>query len=328
MAEMDFYILTHKSLTGQLSSLEQRQLDTWLLQDVKNQQAYQEIKRIWELDIDDDETDHVSEAHFQEELRILESAVGEAKRKEDLIKRYKRYAAFGLVTTVICIFLFAWELFLLSEKLPTDTVKFASLQNSAVWLADSSQVFLNDSSFFSYRAGKQTRLAELSGEALFQINPEKRPFVVSANGVQLEVLGTSFVVKAYPGKDMEIIVISGTVSVRSQKQSVTLSTGEKASIKGEQIQKQQNLDPNFDAWYTGKLEFKNTELGEVLKLISQQYDATFAATDSNVLRCRFTGKFNDSRLEDVLRALSFSMNIVFVPGPEGRYIISGAGCMK
>jgi ferric-dicitrate binding protein FerR (iron transport regulator) len=88
-----------------------------------------------------------------------------------------------------------------------------------------------------------------------------------------------------------------------------------------------NDDPNFDSWYTRKLVFKNTELEEVLPLLEELYNISFQVDERRILNCRFTGKFDNAKLEDVLKTLSYSMDIKFTSQIGNYYRVSGRGCV-
>lgn len=69
-------------------------------------------------------------------------------------------------------------------------------------LNDGTKVHLNSMSSLrfplTFEAGK--REVELAGEAYFEVNKTGHPFTVSTQGMQIEVLGTTFNISAYPGE--------------------------------------------------------------------------------------------------------------------------------
>lgn len=330
MPRMDINILIHKSLTGQISSDEQERLNDWLTSGSSNQEIYDEIKLIWENADADQEA--VSEQQFAEELQKLETAVGASEKKDALIKTSRRNSrALAILSAIITLALVAVVFWPVKEQSPAQPVKFSNSRFDQVVLQDGSLVVLNDSSSLEYSQGKDDRLVSLRGEAFFDVTPEERPFKVSAAEVNVEVLGTSFVVKAYPGQPTEVFVVRGKVKVRANGQDVgqgvEVTAGEKATFGTEKIEKSINDNPNFDAWYSGMLEFRNTPLGEVLRELETQYDVGFSVDQPGILPCRFTGKFENASLDEVLRALSFSMNLTFRRKGQTLFAVSGEGCI-
>lgn len=326
MPTMDYNILIHKYLTGEITSEEKKTLDEWLMINPQNRQEFEEIKLIWE---NADEEVEVTDEHFQEELQKLESAVQESIQKDNFIKQYKRSNRVrNLVFITLFIFsglLAAWPYFKPSS---VSTISFANNQNKEVILPDSSRVLLNNASSITFNSNGNVREAILSGEAMFEVKKEERPFLISAGDIRISVKGTSFIVKAYPNSPIEVIVISGLVEMSSHNKKQVLSKGEKSVVAFEprSFNKSINEDPNFNSWYTRKLEFKNTELVKVLALLEMQYETTFGVSENNILNCRFTGKFDNAKLDDVLQTLSYSLDIRFTQ-TGNHYSVSGKGCV-
>jgi transmembrane sensor len=326
MPTMDYNILIHKYLTGEITALEKEQLDDWLKEDSRNQQEFNEIKQIWESP---DEEEEITDEHFQEELAKLESAVIESRKKDDLIKRYQIRSRIRNVVLLACIVLsglaIAWPLL---KSTQTTTISVSNNQNREIFLSDSSRVLLNSKSSIAFTETSRTRDVSLSGEALFEVTKDDRPFIISVNNALIKVLGTSFTVKAYPEEPLEVVVISGSVEVNYNDKTITLSKGEKSiASHSDPFAKSVNEDPNFNSWYTRKFEFKNTALEKILRLLEQQYAVSFKVSEHKLLNCRFTGKFDNAKLEDVLQTLSFSLDIKFSPQPGNHYNVSGQGCV-
>lgn len=82
-------------------------------------------------------------------------------------------------------------------------------------LKDGSVVTLNTDSDVMVNLSKHRREVRLtSGEAMFEVAGDKtRPFVVIAGSTEARVVGTSFVVRALPGKAVQILVREGIVDV-------------------------------------------------------------------------------------------------------------------
>ena len=95
---------------------------------------------------------------------------------------------------------------------------------------------------------------QLKGEAYFEIQPDKiKPFVISANGTETRVLGTTFNLRAYEKEDPVLTVVSGKVAFtneRSRKDVLLLTKGEKATLhkKGNTLTKKKNDQQHFLDW--------------------------------------------------------------------------------
>src|SRR5690606_21533202 len=125
----------------------------------------------------------------------------------------------------------------------------------------------------------------------------------------------------------EVYVISGRISLSYRGGEELLSGGEMASVDANSgIQKHLNNDPNFNSWYTRNFVFDKAELREVLDALRRHYDVMFYVTNTQVLDCRFTGKFQDAQVEDIIEILSYSLNIKFQLQENDSYEVSGKGC--
>ena len=84
-------------------------------------------------------------------------------------------------------------------------------------LPDGSRVSLNENTSLIYPESfsKKKRSVSLSGEAYFEVRQEEtRPFSISTPGVEIEVLGTTFNVKANPGDPfIETVLVAGKVRI-------------------------------------------------------------------------------------------------------------------
>lgn len=143
-------------------------------------------------------------------------------------------------------------------------------------LPDGSVITLNKNSSISYnnQFKGDTRLVEFSGEAYFDIAKDpNKPFVIQANGSEIEVLGTEFNLFCKNGFT-EVTVTEGKVSMTdmSDNESVILNIGEKGEIINGTVRSQLNNDPNFLSWKTKKLYF---EQGELLKDVFIDLEKTY-----------------------------------------------------
>ena len=62
-----------------------------------------------------------------------------------------------------------------------------------------------------------------------------RPFIVEVNGSEIEVLGTSFNVNAYPDAPLEATLVTGSIRFTKGVESVVLLPGQQANVAGEHV---------------------------------------------------------------------------------------------
>ena len=154
-------------------------------------------------------------------------------------------------------------------------------------LADGSKVFLNAESSLKYPVlfSGDLRKVKLEGEAYFEVkrNPEK-PFVVDIGGMQVNVLGTTFGIRAYADeREIRTTLVSGRVNVSAGKQVYELKPSEQAVFdKQTEAVKVAAVDTElFVGWKDGRLVFDNCSLERILKDLGRWYSfEVFYATSA------------------------------------------------
>lgn len=203
-------------------------------------------------------------------------------------------------------------------------------------LPDGSVVKLNANSKLTYAEGfgETHRNIALSGGANFDVQRnEALPFVIEANNGQVEVLGTSFDVKAYDGKDVELNVTEGTVkfsSVNDQSQTEVVNAGEMAMLSGDgsSIERGAVVDQNYAAWWTRKLVFENTPFEKVVKNLEETYWVEIDYSDA-LINCDLTASFDNQSLDGVLELLEFTYvgnQLKVVRTKENQIKLEGKAC--
>jgi transmembrane sensor len=144
-------------------------------------------------------------------------------------------------------------------------------------LADGTKVWLNAASSLKFPTafkGKE-RLVELTGEAYFEVAKNKTmPFIVEFNGTQVNVLGTHFNIKAYPGdKDTRTTLLEGSVSIVDHMDKQVLIPGQQAiAVKTGKLNiVEANLEEAL-AWKNGYFIFHDEDIHDIMKQVERWYD--------------------------------------------------------
>jgi ferric-dicitrate binding protein FerR (iron transport regulator) len=162
-----------------------------------------------------------------------------------------------------------------------ETVSFNTLSTPRggqyqVMLPDGSKVWLNAASRLKYPTafiGKE-RIVELEGQAYFEIAKNAhQPFKVHVNGSDIQVLGTSFDVMAYPDeKTTNTTLLEGAVKVADK----ILKPGQQAAVSGSDINIRQVNTDDAIAWKNGYFSFRDADLPTVMRQLSRWYDVTIS----------------------------------------------------
>lgn len=324
---MHHIVLIHKYLLDMLTEEENRLLQEWLDKDPSNKEELEEIKLIWEAS-EEPEMDDITDEQFHKDLRLLERSIEDSRKKELQKRRMptsSRYVSVFLAAvflTTICFVLLPF-----SKDSAYSQMYARNTAYQELILVDSSQVVLNDSSAVTVSMSQNARETSLTGEAYFQIRKDQRPFIIHARDVTVRALGTSFIVKCYPGRPVEVYVISGDISVEYHAWKQKVSGGEKAIVhETHGIATSPNNDPNFSSWYSTEFVFDKTELRDVLRDLERHYKKRFYVGDSSLLSCRFTGRFNHAKLQEIISILSYTLDLSFIIEDENTYRVGGPGC--
>lgn len=160
----------------------------------------------------------------------------------------------------------------------------------SITLADGTKVWLNAASSIRYPAtftGKE-RKVEMTGEAYFEVAPDvEHPFIVDANKVGIQVLGTSFNINAYPEENnMRTTLVSGLIKVRTSRETSILQPGKTAAIStnGAMQVSSANIKA-VTAWKEGAFFFENADIQTVMRQLERWYDiqVVYEKTGSNEL---------------------------------------------
>jgi transmembrane sensor len=171
-------------------------------------------------------------------------------------------------------------------------------------LPDGTKILLNRHSTLRYPAtfNEGHRDVTLTGEAFFDVMPDaQRPFRIQARQTSVQVLGTSFNVRAYDA-NVSVAVRTGKVRFASKRKAVLLTKNQQATFeaKGDTIRRSLQLLPNEFAYKTGQLVFDNEPLREVVQTLNRVYDADVRLGNQVLGDCRLTTRFTNATLDAVV----------------------------
>lgn len=191
-----------------------------------------------------------------------------------------------------------------------EEVSAPSGQRVLVKLHDGTTVWLNAHSTLRYpnQFGKE-RIVELDGEAFFEVKEDrKKPFVVTTDKLNIEVLGTHFNVHAYKGRDeFRISLLEGAVQIYDRKDEskmLFLNPNEQAELIENKLIKTTFSNTDFLLWREGVYAFDDVTFGDLIKKLEFYYDITIEVRNQNINKYRYSGKFRQrDGVESVLHTL-------------------------
>ncbi len=197
-------------------------------------------------------------------------------------------------------------------------------QKLSFHLEDGTKIILNAGSKLIYpsKFGIDERTVLLEGEAFFDVAKDiTRPFKVITESIVTTALGTSFNINAFQSREkIEIALVTGQVSVNGisdELNAIFLDPGEMATVlKQDQKLTKSSFDFNLQvSWKDGLIYFKDAGYYEIVSNLKSWYGINIYANKVPEKEWKFSGKFEDETLENILIALQF--------GHEFEYEIKG-----
>lgn len=181
-------------------------------------------------------------------------------------------------------------------------------------LHDGTRVWMNSESVLEYPVTftDGVRQVKLSGEAYFEVAHDAgRPFRVEVDGrFDVEVLGTRFNVRAYPGDDRaETTLVEGKVAVGG----LVLQPSQQAVWHKDRETEVREVNVDYYlAWHEGWFYFNDERLEKALEQIGRWYDVDFTVSGEELRNRRVTGKLERfENLQVILDMLSVTSDCLF-----------------
>jgi transmembrane sensor len=312
-------------LAGEMTVSEREQFEKIIQADQDKKAQLSEYRKIWEgvdqlagrnkYDMDgewnllSDKIDFGTEEKNDTRVRTLRSTV-------------LRIAAMLVIGLIGVGGYYAGKQLLMYDKVAIET------GTEMIELPDGTVVTLNSGSIVKYTKNESLayRKVKLIGEAFFEVSRDtSRPFIIDAGPAQIEVLGTSFNVNAYPdNKKVEVTVHTGLVAMSEKNASdhqIMLSKGNTGIYSKEK--EELNLiiagNTNANAWKTRLLEFTDTPMKDVLDVLKHTYQADIILQDTDLSDYTITVSFNNQELDAVLTVLASTLDLTIKK--EGEQII-------
>ena len=194
-------------------------------------------------------------------------------------------------------------------------------------LSDGTIIWLNAASSVTYPTAFSGKSREISitGEVYLEVahNPSM-PFKVAVNGMEIEVVGTSFNINSYPDEGaIKTTLLEGSIRVTTgvkgqlsngkagarlaARNSKLLAPGQQAQVKAGDILVIDHIDlQQTIAWKNGYFQFYRDDLPTVMRQIARWYDVEVVYA-GNIPRREFWGKIHrNTKVTEVLKILERS----------------------
>lgn len=203
-------------------------------------------------------------------------------------------------------------------------------EKAQIILSDGSHVWINSDSKLRYPVmfGEASRDVTLEGEAFFDVvKKHGKTFVVNTRDVKVNVLGTAFNVKCYPGDEKtQTIVVRGEVKVEDihgEKKAIIIKPNEMATLQKRITPDQttshlnsitvRKVDPeSMVSWKDQLLVFNGEPFEDLAIKMERWFNVRIKIDDMELKTERYSGKFvHNETVYQVLEAIKITTPIVY-----------------
>lgn len=219
-------------------------------------------------------------------------------------------------------------------------------EHRTVMLADGTAVTLNTDSRISIAYSGSERLLELlRGEIHVQVVPDPaRPFSVIAGDRVVQAVGTAFTVELTAGRELELVVTEGKVTVGARQprggaaptqaaidsnlpapaRTKTVSAGQELIVRAaEEIVvpvSPENMEVKL-AWRDGRLIFRDEPLERAIAEIERYTTVDFVFVDEKLKDQSISGRYKTGDVESLLLALRANFGITYEYDGRNRVLL-------
>jgi ferric-dicitrate binding protein FerR (iron transport regulator) len=319
MKEERIYILLSKHFLGETTQEEENEIQLFK---VEHTEEYFILKKLWRSN-----SVHIKEYNTEAAWRRVKPTRNQTTKylngnKLNLGKALRFIAA---AAAVIVLSIFVYQFYQNHSNSPQKQLVYNTIQGKQVIiLADGSKIWLNNGATLTYpdSFNDSLRQVSLTGEAWFEIakNPDK-PFEIKAINSFVRVLGTTFNVYT-DSNSTQVVVETGKVKVCSfdKSKNVIITHGWSAKVDNKEIEKYASNNANYLSWKTGKFDFNNSNLIDIVEELNGFYGDSIIIESADLYACKLTAKFDNTSLKDIISIIELTCdcNIEY---KEGKYII-------
>lgn len=263
-------------LNGNATEKEKQEVEIWLAQDDKNKDFWKNLHNTsYNKEIEENASGRQEYIYIKTQSKIQKTVI---KRR----LRIWQYVAAASVCLMLLMGGYQMQQTVFKEPILMET-KSPAGNITTVLLSDGTKVDLNASSTIKYPLyfeGK-TRTVELDGEAYFAVTPQnKKPFIVEANHMKIEVLGTHFNISSYSDDEQTVTtLLEGSVRIEIDHPDFT---GKKPVILNPDQQIIYNKTTQtvsitevksylYAAWKDGQCYFEKEKFGDITRKLERQF---------------------------------------------------------
>ncbi len=303
-------------ITHRCSAEEVEQIDRWIAQDKANADRLFETEQLWSLKDESKFSENREINRAYERFLARQRTNSTHRRTTPRIFNWIKYSAAAAVIGLLSLNLYQMQQEKGSPSM--NTVEVAKGEKASVTLSDGTIVWLNAETKITYPSQFATKTREVSieGEAYFNVaKDEKKPFIVSGNGFNINVLGTQFNVSAHSGEDVIIALKEGKISVNTadSENNVVQKPGDQLQFTTDGRTILQKTDiTTIDSWTKGEFVFSAQPLATIVKSLERTFNVPIVLSNENIAQELFNCRAKaGTSLLDIMELLSGTKRISY-----------------
>lgn len=292
---------------------------------IKGEATLEERQQVVEwMDADEKNVREVMALHKLYDIAVMNQQTMEAdgEMKVDSLKRQQRgWRKIGfelLKVAAVVLILVGIQFLRQTGDTEYQTFYVPSGQRAELTLPDGTKVWLNSHTRLVYPLTfNKERTVDLDGEAYFMVAHNKQPFVVKAGGLDVQVLGTEFNVKAYStSSKQKVDLLKGSVQLSGKalgNKSFRMTPKESVSIMDGKFMRSRIDDYDYFKWKEGLICFNNESVESIIKKLELYYDIRIVVHKKDFLNEYYSGKFRTKDgIEQVLQILQLEHDFTYI----------------
>lgn len=313
--------LLAKYVADEADAAERMAVEQWAAIATANALELERMRAIWSWSIDDQAMPEVDvEAAWKGVSDRIENAEGGSR--VILIGSWstRRWIA---AAAVIAGLVFATRLWMSSDE----QVFLSEAAYTSVQLDDKSAVVLSPGSRIEVKLDDK-REVDLTGEAYFEVHSDTaRPFVITADAIEVTVLGTAFTVSAYDTSGtLTVRVREGRVQVVADAETLVLTAGEQARFDKERHLLERVVSPPAEIWGERIIQFDEAPLPLVIAQLQSLFPVRIVLGNPSMANCKLTATFEDEPIDQILDVIAQTYGLAVTTADGDIYTLEGNGC--
>lgn len=211
-----------------------------------------------------------------------------------------------------------------ANEIRYNTLKIPYGKRFVLILSDGTKAHLNSGTSIKYPVafieGKQ-RQVFLEGEGYFDVTHDQaHPFIVNANELNVQVLGTKFNLSAYSNeKNISTVLVEGSVGffekdAKFDENDKKMRPGQIAVWQkhDNKIEFKETDTDIYTGWMYGKIIFNHMRFADIIKKLERNYNVSIVNTYRNLDEATFTASFDTETIAQVLEAFNKNFPMRFI----------------